>query len=134
MLDEFVLSNSETGKMSQYIKGGIPSKNFINTSLNSSYKGAIKISDTQVILWYCLNKNSYPDLERKYRITRNDKEVFEGEVNIPACTYHLDGIVVDISSLGTKIPNGAAVEVINTAELDNIRSSNRVVIYYKQKR
>lgn len=133
MLDDFVRAN-ENGKMSKYISGGLPSKEQINANLNTLYNGTIQLSDTQVVLWYLVCNNDDARLKRYYIINDNGRNLFKNYVILPECYYHLDGIVVDITSLGTEIPKGAQVNVSNTAtiESDDLEDSCQVTIYYKE--
>ena len=135
MLDDFVAANQD-GTMAQYVKGGLPTKAEINSTLGQLYNNKVKISDTQVILWYKVVSEKDNELERYYRITDDGTEIFGDYVGLPACTYHLDGIIVDISDLGTMIPAGAQVDVHNTAQLVGISGANgtstaTVSIHYK---
>ena len=123
MLDDFVAANQD-GTMAQYVKGGLPTKADINATLNELYNNKVTISDTQVILWYKVVSEKDNELERYYRITDDGTEIFGNYVELPACTYHLDGIIVDISDLGTMIPAGAQVDVHNTAQLVGISGAN----------
>ena len=135
MLDDFVEANQD-GTMAQYVRGGLPTKAEINSTLGQLYNNQVKISDTQVILWYKVVSEKDNELERYYRITDDGTEIFGDYVELPACTYHLDGIIVDISDLGTMIPAGAQVDVTNTAQLVGISGANgtssaTVSIHYK---
>ena len=123
MLDDFVAANQD-GTMAQYVKGGLPTKAEINSTLGQLYNNKVTISDTQVILWYKVVSEKDNELERYYRITDDGTEIFGNYVELPACTYHLDGIIVDISDLGTMIPAGAQVDVHNTAQLVGISGEN----------
>ena len=118
MLDDFVEANSSTGKMQQYIDGGLPNNAYINEILEEYYNGVITISDSQIILWYKFTSSTDSSLTRNYTIMKDSTTLFNGSVELPACTYHLDGIVVNISDLGTVIPSGTAVTVTNTAEVN----------------
>lgn len=132
VLDNFTEAN-ENGTMSKYISGGLPSKASINKVLGDIYNNTVKISDTQVILWYKVSINNDQKLQRYYKISGTS---FGKYVDIPTCSYHLDGVIVDIRSLGTRIPTGAQVNVTNTAQLigitgNNSTSSAKISIYYK---
>lgn len=133
MLDDFVRAN-ENGTMSKYISGGLPSKEQINANLNTLYNETIQLSETQVVLWYLVSNNDDGRLKRYYIINDNESTLFNEYVILPECYYHLDGIVVDITSLGTEIPKGAKVNVTNkaTIESDNLEDSCKVTIYYKE--
>ena len=138
MLDDFVTAN-EDGTMAQYVSGGLPTKADVNQALRELYGGTVTLSDTQVVLWYKVVKNADSELERYYRITDDGKDLFgeQGDyVELSACTYHLDGIIVDVSDLGTMIPTGAQVDVLNTAQLKGVSGANgtstaTVSIHYK---
>ena len=137
MLDDFVTAN-EDGTMAQYIDGRrLPTKADVNEALRELYNGTVTLSDTQIVLWYkVVDDANDPELERYYRITDDGRELFGDYVELSACTYHLDGIIVDVSDLGTIIPAGAQVDVTNTAKLlgvsgENGTSSATVSIHYK---
>lgn len=137
MLDDFTENQSA---MSKYVRGGLQTinKTFINQQLNELYNGTIALGDNQVILWYKVTKNDDKTLTRYYEITEDGRQLFRNGVDLPACSYHIDGIVVDTSTLGTIIPDGASVTVRNTAEVssqdtsiwNNITDSADVNIYY----
>ena len=138
MLDDFVKAN-EDGTMARYIEGRrLPTKADVNEALRKLYGGTVTLSDTQVILWYkVVDEANDEKLERYYSITDDGRELFGDYVELSACTYHLDGIIVDVSDLGTIIPAGAQVDVTNTAKLlgvsgENGTSSATVSIHYKK--
>ena len=143
MLNDFVTAN-DNGTMARYTADGLPSKSDINKTLSTLYtdrhgRPAVTLSDTQVILWYKVTKNDDEELTRYFKITDEGETKFQGGVNLPSCSYHLDGIVVDVSDLGTVIPTGAQVNVTNTAELvgitgNKLSDSATVSIYYKEQK
>ena len=143
MLNDFVTANDD-GTMARYTKNGLPSEEDINKTLAELYtdrygRPVVQLSDTQVILWYKVTKNDDTQRTRYFRITDDGKKIFEDGVELPACNYHLDGIVVNVSDLGTVIPTGAQVNATNTAELIGITGpgasdSATVSIHYKQQR
>jgi len=135
MLDAFVTAN-EDGTMSKYIYGGLPSEATVNANLRNLYKDSngypvFQLSDTQVVLWYCINSNVNDRMKRYYEIKDSGTKIFSDYVLIPETTYHMDGMVVDITSLGTKIPAGVSVTVENTAVMDDLSARDVLNIYYK---
>ena len=144
MYNDFVAANEPNGMLQQYVTGGLPDEAAVNRTLSTLYTDkygnpVVTLSDTQVILWYKVSKHAKdPDLTRYYSIS-DGRRTTEHEVNIPAATYHLDGIVVDVSDLGTVIPTGAQVNVTNTAELvgitgNKLSDSATVSIHYKEQK
>ena len=143
MLNDFVTANDD-GTMARYTENGLPTEEDINKTLAELYtdrygRPVVQLSDTQVILWYKVTKNDDTQRTRYFRITDDGKKIFEDGVELPACNYHLDGIVVNVSDLGTVIPTGAQVNATNTAELIGITGpgasdSATVSIHYKQQR
>ncbi len=138
--DTLVSANADTSNtsISSYVQGGLPTKATINANLNALYDGKVQLSDTQVVLWYSYH---YPSdmsrLKRNYIIKDGATEIFNKWVLIPETRHHLDGIVVDITSLGENIPTGAQVKVTNTVSVeknilsDDSQTSCLLNIFYK---
>ena len=136
MLDDFVEAN-QNGRMAQYVENGVlPDRDDINRVLSQLYGDSVKLSPTQVVLWYKVVDNADSQRQRYYTVRDDDKiePLFKGYVPLEACTYHLDGIIVDVSDLGTIIPEGAQVDVTNTAEVNDLTASAEVSIHYKEQK
>ena len=140
MLDDFVDANNN-GFMSKYISGGkLPTTADVNKFLKENYN--ISLSDNQVVLWYKVKDTRLEkECTRTYRITNNITHAsYEKDVEIPASSYHMDGIIVDVKSLGQKIPNGASANISSTVSVDNASgiwsnntSTSSIMIYYNEK-
>ena len=139
MLDDFVTANND-GTMSKYTAYGLPTTADVKRFLESNY--GISLTDNQVVLWYkVVPTKGETSRTRTYSITnKKTGDYYEKDVDMPACTYHIDGIIVDVRSLGEKIPDGASVNVVNTAKVENASNiwnksadSISTLIYYNTK-
>ena len=139
MLDDFVTANND-GTMSKYTAYGLPTTADVKRFLESNY--GISLTDNQVVLWYkVVPTKGETSRTRTYSITnKKTGDYYEKDVDMPACTYHIDGIIVDVRSLGTLIPDGASVNVVNTAKVENASNiwnkstdSISTLIYYNTK-
>ena len=133
MLVDIAEDNADTENgLGRYLKNGLPSLTDINTTLTNLYGGNIKISPTQVILWYKVPYSVDETLDRHYTISdENENQLFDGTISLPECAYHIDGIIVDISTLGGYIPKGTTVPVKNRATIGKIYDDATVDITYK---
>ena len=139
MLDDFVTANNN-GTMSKYTAYGLPTTNTVKRFLENNY--GISLTDNQVVLWYkVVDAYGEKSRTRRYEITnKNTGNITYKDIKMSACSYHIDGIIVDVRSLGTLIPDGATVNVINTASVQttsnmwkNTTSSVSTLIYYNSK-
>ena len=139
MMDDFVTANND-GTMSKYTKYGLPTTNTVKRFLENNY--GISLTDNQVVLWYkVVDAYEEKSRTRRYEITnKNTGNITYKDIKMSACSYHIDGIIVDVRSLGTLIPDGATVNVINTASVqttsnmwENTTSSVSTLIYYNSK-
>ena len=139
MLDDFVTANND-GTMSKYTAYGLPTTADVKRFLENNY--GISLTDNQVVLWYKVAiAEGETSRTRRYKITNNKTgEVTNKDINMEECSYHIDGIIVDVRSLGEKIPDGASVNVVNTAKVENASNiwnkstdSISTLIYYNTK-
>lgn len=95
----------------------LPSMDAIRKFVKEKYK--IEIPENYVILWYYSTNITDHKVVRTYpiSITTNGKTVTTNcTVTIPANSYHIDGILVDITTLNF-VPEGTLVTVSNTANV-----------------
>ena len=139
MLDDFVTANND-GTMSKYTAYGLPTTADVKRFLENNY--GISLTDNQVVLWYKVAiAEGETSRTRRYKITNNKTgEVTNKDIDMEECSYHIDGIIVDVRSLGEKIPDGASVNVVNTAKVENASNiwnkstdSISTLIYYNTK-
>ena len=139
MLDDFVTANNN-GTMSKYTAYGLPTTNTVKRFLENNY--GISLTDNQIVLWYkVVDASEEKSRTRRYEITnKNTGNITYKDIKMSACSYHIDGIIVDVRSLGTLIPDGATVNVVNTASVqttsnmwENTTSSVSTLIYYNSK-
>ena len=104
-----------------YVSGGLPTREDVNEALATLYPGSgVQLSETQMVLWYKTSKTSAgydPELTRYYQITKNGTTLFRGGVTVPACSYHLDGIIIDKKDLGMMIADGTHITLESEAQL-----------------
>ena len=139
MLDDFVTANND-GTMSKYTAYGLPTTADVKRFLKNNY--GISLTDNQVVLWYKVAiAEGETSRTRRYKIKNNKTgEVTNKDIDMEECSYHIDGIIVDVRSLGEKIPDGASVNVVNTAKVENASNiwnksadSISTLIYYNTK-
>ena len=133
MLVDFSKNNTDSvNGLGKYLKNGLPSNDYINSVLNELYDGAVQIAPTQVILWYKVPYEVDGEMNRHYKISdENNTELFDGNVTVQECTHHIDGLIVDISTLGGYIPEGTTIPVKNTATLGKLYDDATVDIIYR---
>ena len=137
MLTDFAKNNADTENgLGQYLKNGLPKVDEINQNLKRLYGDNIQLTPTQIILWYKIPYSTQTAGSRHYQIfeddtQQEDEKIFDGTINLDACSYHIDGIIVDVRNLGGYIPEGITVPVTNTATLGKIYDNATVDITYK---
>lgn len=137
MLDDFYKANTD-GTIASYVAGNrLPNEEDVKDFLEREYK--ITLDSNHTILWYKVSERAGEKARtRRYDITNKETYASYTEyVYMSACTYHLDGIIVDINSFN-KIPDGSDIAVQNTAYVRTVDKSNwlnteasaDVTIYY----
>ena len=120
MLDDFYKANTD-GTIASYVDGNrLPNEAEIKEFLENEYN--ITLDSSHTILWYKVSERAGEKARiRRYDITnRKTGQNYTQYVNMSACTYHLDGIIVDINSFN-KIPDGSDINIRNTA---NVRTTD----------
>ena len=114
MFDAFITANNKGGTIYNCLNGKLPSRENIKTYLLDTYN--ITLKDTQIVLWYqVVEASGEKSRTRTYSLENTKTNTTTNyDVDMPACSYHIDGMIVDISSLRT-IPAGTMVPVTNTA-------------------
>ena len=121
MLDDFYKANTD-GTIASYVDGNrLPNEAEIKEFLENEYN--ITLDSSHTILWYKVSERAGEKARiRRYDITnRKTGQNYTQYVNMSACTYHLDGIIVDINSFN-KIPDGSDINIRNTA---NVRTTDK---------
>ena len=137
MLDDFYKANTD-GTIASYVDNNVlPDEDEIKTFLETQYN--ITLDSSHTILWYKVSERANETARiRQYDITNKETGAsYTTYVNMSECTYHLDGIIVDINSFN-KIPDGSDIAVQNTAYVRTVDKSNwlnteasaDVTIYY----
>ena len=137
MLDDFYTANTD-GTIASYVAGNrLPNEEDVKDFLEREYK--ITLDSNHTILWYKVSERAGEKARtRRYDITNKETYASYTEyVYMSACTYHLDGIIVDINSFN-RIPDGSDIDVQNTAYVRTVDKSNwlnteasaDVTIYY----